>query len=182
MNAMLHDKLPIRGFLTIYEAIAAGNYCACKAKPCIHTFRKGKVLHADPNIITTLGRVRVAELLTGLSTDFVNEMALGDGGAPQTDLLVPIVPVLSDSALAHELKRTNIVNAAVVGQVLTFTASFLTASLTPIDFISPANQVVNEAGLFCIDGILFARKTFPSIPFSPVDRVGVIAEWSIEVL
>ena len=166
----------IRGFLTIYEIGDRG---------------KGKILHADRNIITTLGRQRVAELITNMMVgggplptgSFVSEMAIGDGGAPQGDLLVPIVPVLSDTALVHELRRTAAVNPVVVGQVLTFTASFLTASLTPIDFINPLNQVINEAGLFSgLDNRLFARKTFPSIPFSPGDRVGVIAEWSIEVL
>jgi hypothetical protein len=167
----MQDLFDLRGFLTLFDGVAgpAG-------------LSKGKVLHADKNIITTVGRERVARLITGLSTDFVDQMAIGDGGAPQGDLLVPIVPVLSDTALAHELRRSNVVNPAVVGQVLTFTSTFLTASLTPIDFINPLNQVINEAGLFCVDGAMFARKTFPSIPFSPGDRVGVIAEWSIEVL
>ena len=167
----MQDLFDIRGFLTLFEAKGERG-----------ALSKGRILHADRNIVTTLGRERVASLITGLSANFVDQMAIGDGGAPQGDLLVPIVPVLSDTALVHELRRTPSVNPVVVGQVLTFTASFLTASLTPIDFISPLNQVINEAGLFCIDNTLFARKTFPSIPFSPGDRVGVIAEWSIEVL
>lgn len=167
----MRDLFDVRGFLTLFDA---------KMGP--QGLTRGKILHADKNIITTVGRQRVAQLITGLSTDFVNQMAIGDGGAPQGDLLVPIVPVLADTALAHELRRTNVVNPGVIGQVLTFTATFLTASLTPIDFISPLNQVINEAGLFCVDNALFARKTFPSVPFSPGDRVGVIAEWSIEVL
>jgi len=181
MNQLRDQLGGMKGYLAIYDLIAGGgdrdklSYPHCKPI-------KGKLLHGDPNIITTLGRERVAELVTGLSTDFVDQLAIGDGGAPQSDLLIPIVPVLSNTALAHELKRTTIVNAAVVGQTLTFTATFLTASLSPIDFIDSNNKVINEAGLFCKDNVLFARKTFPSIPFAPADRIGVIAEWSLEVL
>lgn len=165
----MKQTLDVRGFLSLYSLSRDGSKT---------------LLHADRNIITSVGRTRVAELLAGLSTSFVNQMALGDGGAPQSDLLTPIVPVLSDTALTHELTptRTTTVNPLVSVQTLKFTSTFLTASLTDPDFISPANKVVNESGLFAQDGILFARKTFPSIPFAPADRVGVIAEWEIEVL
>jgi hypothetical protein len=175
------DNLNIRGRLTVYDWKGAGTRRdgpkGLRLVQC-----RGRILHKDENVVTTLGRKRVAELLTGVSTDFVTDMALGDGGAPQSDLLTPIVPVLSDTVLAHELIRNPMSSATVNGQTAVFLASFLTASLTPLSFIDPANQVINEAGLFTSDNILFARKTFPSIPFSPADRVGVIAEWEIEVL
>ena len=183
MKAFQEQLTDVKGYLKLYEAFRAGVDLSREAGGgSFKTHVKGKLLHEEDNIIVTLGRVRVAELLTGVSTDFVDQVAIGDGGAPQSDLLIPIVPVLADTALVHELDRTTIVNANVAAQTLTFTATFLTASLTPIDFIDIANQVINEAGLFCKDNVLFARKTFPSIPFSPADRVGVIAEWSIEVL
>ena len=163
----MKQTLDVRGFLSLYSLSRDGSK---------------KLLHADKNIITSVGRTRVAELLAGLSTDFVNTMAVGDGGAPQSDLLTPIVPVLGNTDLAHELTRTTTVNPLVQVQTLTFTSTFLTASLTDPDFIDSSNKVINEAGLFAQDNILFARKTFPSIPFAPADRVGVIAEWEIEVL
>lgn len=163
----MKQTLDVKGFLSLYSLSRDGSRT---------------LLHADKNIITSVGRTRVAELLAGLSTSFVNQMAIGDGGAPQSDLLTPIVPVLSDTDLVHELTRTSTVNPLVQVQTLKFTSTFLTASLTDPDFINPANKVVNEAGLFAQDNILFARKTFPSIPFAPGDRVGVIAEWEIEVL
>ncbi len=182
MKGFLEQLTDVKGYLKLYEAIPYGIDWSTPPGGSIQGVMKGKILHEDPNIIVTLGRKRVAELLTGISTDFVDQVAIGDGGAPQSDLLIPIVPVLANTVLAHELERTTIVNAVVAGQTLTFTATFLTASLTPLDFIDPANEVINEAGLFCKDNVLFARKTFPSIPFSPADRVGVIAEWSVEVL
>lgn len=183
----LVSSLDIRGRLSVYDAVPWGKgiiYEMLTRKRHPVEIRKGQLLHEDENVVTTLGRKRVAELLTGVITapNFVSDMALGDGGAPQLDLLTPIVPVLTDTALVHELIRNPMSSATVAGQTATFLASFLTSSLTPIDFIDTANQVINEAGLFTADNVLFARKTFPSIPFAPADRVGVIAEWEIEVL
>jgi len=167
----MKDRYFVQGNVRLFDAIRTPE-----------RLLRGKILHGGHNIIVALGRIRVAELLTGVSTAFVNRMAVGDGGCPQTDLLIPIVPTLTDVALAHELKRNPVSSATVIGQTLVFVATFLTASLTPIDFINPANQVINEAGMFASDDVLFSRKTFPSIPFSPADRVGVIAEWTFEVL
>lgn len=158
---------PLQGRFTLYELLPGG--------------RRGRKLMSDHNIVTTNGRIRVAELLTGESAAFVTKLAIGDGGAPQGDLLTPITPVKSDSALVHELARGT-VTPSRLGQVLTFTATFLTASLADVDFIDAANKVVNEAGLFTSDNVLFARKTFPSVPFAPGDRVGFVGEWEIEIL
>jgi hypothetical protein len=157
----------IKGYVTFYELLKGGH--------------RGRKILSDHNIVTTLGREKVAALLTGESTAFVTHMAIGDGGAPQDDLLTPIVPVLSNSALVNELDRSP-VTPVRVGQVLTFTSTFLTASLGDPDFIDPANKVYNEAGLFTADNVLFARKTFPSVPFAPLDRIGVVGEWEIEIL
>lgn len=177
------DNIPLRGFLSLYDVVPAGRHPENPRALGETFYKKGKLLHADKNIITTTGRHRVAQLISGLSVNFVNAMAIGDGGAPQLDLLTPIVPVLADTALVHELKRSTSVNPVVTGLILTWTATFLTASLTPPNFINPLNQVINEAGMFSqADNNMFSRKTFPSIPFSPADRVGVIAEWQIEVL
>jgi hypothetical protein len=178
----------LKGFLRLHDLVPSGNGKVKKGRMIAEvsdagSFDMGSLLREGPNIITTLGRMRVAELLAGIPGAMpVTAMALGDGGAPQTDLLTPIVPTLADTALAHELTRTTTINPVVTGQVLTFSAPFLTASLVPIDFINPLNQVVNEAGLFTGDNVLFARKTFPSIPFAPGDRLGVLGDWIITVL
>lgn len=161
-------RLPeIQGYVRFYELLRSG--------------RKGALIVEGHNIETTLGRTRVAQLLTGESGGFITKMAIGDGGAPQNDLLTPYVPVLTDTALAHELVR-NPVTPSRLGLVVTFVASFLTASLADPSFINPANKVYNEAGLFTPDGVLFARKTFPSVPFAPGDRVGIVGEWEVEIL
>lgn len=184
-------SIKLRGFLTIWDLVhticphcppifvAAPFGRPPSRRACEHM--KGKVLVADSNIVVTLGRQRVAYLITGLNSSFVSDLAIGDGGAPQIDLMTPIVPTLADTDLAHELDRTSVINPSVVGQELTFQATFLTASLTPIDFIDPANKVINEAGLFAGDDTLFARKTFESIPFSPGDRTGSVMNWVIEI-
>lgn len=161
-------QLPeIKGYVRFYELLRSG--------------KKGGLIAEGHNIETTVGRTRVAELLTGESSGYITKMGIGDGGAPQADLLTPYVPTLSDTALAHQLVR-NDVSFSRVGLVATFTATFLTASLGDPSFIDSDNKVYNEAGLFTPDGVMFARKTFPSVPFAPGDRVGVIGEWEVEIL
>lgn len=183
------DDFPIAGWFTLHDlkpVITCPRLCGGHLmRPCSHM--KGAVLHSEHNIIVTLGRQRVAALIggpgaVGGSDKFVNTMAIGDGGAPQIDLLTPIVPVLADISLVHELTRTTSVNPVRSGLILTYSATFLTASLADVDFISASNKVVNEAAMYAQDNVLFARKTFPSVPFAPGDRVGAIGTWEFEIL
>jgi hypothetical protein len=135
------------------------------------------------NVITILGRKRVAELLGGTSTDFVTDIAIGDDGASTLDPSIPLVPTVNDTSLGHEVDRQS-AGASIItsSQKVEFTAGFTTASLVPGDFLNPANIYINEAGLFTSDNVLFARRTFPSVAFAPVDRVGTLIRWVIEVL
>jgi hypothetical protein len=45
-----------------------------------------------------------------------------------------------------------------------------------------ANEVASEAGLVTQDNILFARTTFPSIPFNPPSRTGLVVVWELEIV
>ena len=56
---------PIVGRLTLYDLLPGG--------------KRGKKLMSDRNIVVTLGRIRVAELITGESSAYVTKMAVGDG-------------------------------------------------------------------------------------------------------
>lgn len=150
----------------------------------------GKILYDHHNVITNFGRTRAAELLGGLDTNFVNRMAVGDGGAPVGSPSAPFIPLVTDTGLANELTRTSSVNPVIVGiNQLKFTALFLTSP--PLSFASPLLHAVNEVGLFFQDDdqpspattpAMFARNTFPSIPFDPSDREGILVTWSITVV
>ena len=83
---------------------------------------------------------------------------------------------------------------AVVGQPLSvnqlkFTALFLTSP--PLAFANVLLKAINEVGLFVLDDdqpvpatnpSMMARNTFPSIPFDPVDREGVLITWTLTIV
>lgn len=150
----------------------------------------GSTLYEHHNVITTVGLTRTAELLGGLSTDFVDRMAIGDGAATSAAPSAPTVPTEADTGLSHELFRTSSVNPTIVGvDQLKFESTFLTSS--PIVYQDPLFKAINEAGLFLQDDdqptpgttpSMFARRTFPSIPFDPTDRQGVIITWTITIV
>ena len=133
------------------------------------------------NVITLLGRKRVAELIAGSSSDFITEIAIGDGGASALDDSIPLIPTVNDVALTNEVDRQTASGAVLSGtQKAEFTAGFITANIPGGAYLGTPK--INEAGLFCSDGILFARRTYPSIAFGPADRVGQLVRWIIEVL
>ncbi len=170
-------RIGLRGWTTIRELLLGPD-----GKPLP---ADGKILYSDHNIITTFGKTRGAQLLGGLSANYINQMAIGDEGAPSGSPSTPFIPTLTDTGLAHELLRTSTVNPVIVGtNQLKFTAIFLTSP--PLSFAGSLHAI-NEVGLFCVDDVqpgtprMFARNTFPSIPFDPSDRDGVIVTWTITV-
>ncbi len=117
-------------------------------------------------------------------------MAIGDGGAPPASPSAPFIPLATDTGLTNELLRTGLINPTIVGvNQLRFTALFLTSP--PLTFASVLNEAINEVGLFLQDDdqpipgaspAMFARNTFPSIPFKPADREGVIVTWTLTIV
>lgn len=146
----------------------------------------GETLYDHHNLITTFGKTRAAQLLGGIDVNFINAMAIGDLGAPAGSPSTPFIPTAADTGLAHELDRTTLVNPTIIGaNQLRFTALFLTSP--PLTFFG-ALHAINEVGLFFADDVqpgtprMFARNTFPSIPFDPIDREGVITTWTITIV
>lgn len=147
----------------------------------------GETLYDHHNLITTFGKTRAAQLLGGISANFINAMAIGDQGAPVASPSTPYIPTAADTGLSHELDRTTLVNPTIVGSnQLRFTALFLTSP--PLAFANILLKAINEVGLFFADDVqpgtprMFARNTFPSIPFDPIDREGVITTWTISIV
>lgn len=155
-------------------------------------YRTGEVLYDHHNVITNQGLTRVAELLGGLNVNFINKMAIGDEGAPGGSPSTPEIPLATDTNLDHRVAQTTILNPVIIGtNQLRFTALFLTSP--PVTF-SGALHAVNEVGLFLQDdnttippgggqvSRMFARNTFPSIPFDPTDREGLIVTWTLTIV
>jgi hypothetical protein len=153
----------------------------------IKDYKSGEVLYDHHNLITNFGKQRAAELLAGIDTNFIDQMAVGDLGAPPGSPSTPNIPLVTDTGLANELLRTSALNPVVIGvNQLKFTALFLTSP--PLTFNSVLNEAINEVGLFFMDDVqpgnprMFARNTFPSIPFTPADREGVIVTWTVSIV
>lgn len=156
----------------------------------VRDLRTGEILYDKHNVITNFGKTRSAQLLGGLNSNAIFSMAVGDGGAPVASPSTPNIPQATDTGLANELTRTTAINPTIVGtNQLKFTALFLTSP--PLSFASPSLHAVNEVGLFFQDDdqptpgtnpAMFARNTFPSIPFDPVDREGIIVTWTITIV
>lgn len=149
--------------------------------------KSGEILYDKHNLITNFGKQRAAELLAGISSDFINQMGVGDGGAPVGSPSTPFIPLVTDTGLANELLRTAALNPVIIGvNQLKFTALFLTAP--PLAFANVLLEAINEVGLFFQDDAqpgspaFFARNTFPSIPFTPADREGVIVTWTVTIV
>lgn len=166
------EKFRIRGRVSIFDMDKKGE----PGEP-------GLVLHRS-NIITNAGKERAAELLGGLDASFVSRCQLGDGGTNGVDLNTPIPPTELDAALVNLLQDEQITSAVVAPgppAVLTLSTDFFTATPNLNPFLT-ANEVASEAALFTQDGILFARLTFPSIPFNPPSRTGLVVVWEIEIV
>lgn len=153
----------------------------------VRDYKTGAILYDHHNIITNFGKQRVAELLGGLDTNFIDQMSLGDGGAPVASPSTPFIPLVTDTGLANELVRSSSLNPVIIGtNQVKFTALFLTVPV--LSFASPSLKAVNEVGLFFQDDSqpgtprMFARNTFPSIPFDTTDREGIIVSWSVTIV
>lgn len=165
---------PIDGKMTVYDLAAPGV--------------PGPTLFHDHNVVTDAGRQRGIELVGGLSTFTVRHVGLGDNGVAQGPprlLNVPTAATRSDTTLANEITRKeadSIVLSASIANEIIYTAEFLTAD-GPFAFWALSQPVINEAGLFAnADDTLFARRTFPSIPFDVGDRLGVRIVWHLQLI
>lgn len=175
--------LKLRGWTTIREIIRPKGLVDSHGTPF---YEPGKILFDDHNVITTAGKTRAAQLLGGINVNRVGSMAIGDLGAPGGSPSTPFIPLVTDTGLGDELLRTALINPVIVGSnVVKFQSIFLTSP--PLTFAG-ALHAINEVGLFFQDDVqpgtphMFARNTFPSIPFDPVDREGVIVSWSITIV
>lgn len=139
------------------------------------------ILFDSHNVITDDGLNRSAQLIGGISTDAIDKMSIGDRGINPSDINTALAPDPSDTALSNELIEKDIGTKSVTSNVLTMSTTFLTSE-GPFPFSVAAQKIVNEYGLKTSDGVLIARKTFASIPFSVASRTGIIVEWRITLL
>lgn len=133
------------------------------------------VLRDSGNLVTTIGRQRVAELIGGLSAAFVDRIAVGDGGLFE-GTHTPIPPRNDQTELVHELvrleRKTVVVDVGIPS--VTFVGIF--KNVGSYQFLQPGVAQISEVGLLTPDDMLCAIYNFAPIPVD-VHRLGFMVEW-----
>jgi hypothetical protein len=142
---------------------------------------RGRVLHDSKNNITLAGRVRFGELACGLSGDFPDRIAVGDGGL-EAGTSAPKIPRDDDTTLEHEVSRI-VVAQRILNEddipSMTWIALFKTAG--SYQFAQVGQTQISECGLFCRDDVMTNNHNFAPIPVD-VHRIGVMIEWEVVIL
>ena len=143
--------------------------------------RRGPVLHDSKNNITLAGRVRFGELAAGLSGDFPDRIAVGDGGL-ESGTSAPKIPRDDDTELEHEVARI-VVAQRILNEddipSMTWVALFKTAG--SYQFAQVGQTQISEVGLFCRDNVMTNNHNYAPIPVD-VHRIGVMIEWEVVIL
>lgn len=124
--------------------------------------KKGKVIshYENHNLITTLGRQRMAELLAGLSTGCVTHVGVGTGSTAAT---------VDDTGLTDAV-LTPVTSATADGKVARF--NFV------IDTKTANGLKICEFGLFCSDGAMFSHRTRTGI-IEKANDIEINGYWEI---
>lgn len=137
--------------------------------------------------ITEGGKRRILELISGLSTDAITKVAVGDEGAISgAELLEPEVvdPLATD--LENRIFIQSITERTVVDLTPANSVAYFDCFLGPNPKLTEALldgkiDVLEEVGLLCEDNLLFLRRTFYQIPFDPLSVVTTRLKFGISI-
>ena len=117
------------------------------AKPCkgefhIDVYKNGERVETfgDHNLVVEAGRIRLANLAAGTSTDYISQIGVGEGAEPEAD---------SDTALTNQALFP-LDKASVDGRDARFDFS--------IDNTQANGLKIHAFGLFCKDGTMFSHR------------------------
>jgi len=108
------------------------------------------------NMIVNGGYDVLGKMMLGTATDFnqISDIGVGTGGHEPGDITTPVDPLITDTVLEEELARTAVSQRIQEDQAVQFRCIFAD---------DEANDDITEAGLFSLDGVMFARVTFPAV-------------------
>lgn len=144
-------------------------------QPVVPSAIHARVAMDQHNHITTIGRVRAAELIGGLSAGFVDRIAVGDGGLFD-GTSTPKPPRNDQESLHHEIARLE--RKTVVVDVDTPSVTFvgIFKNVGSYQFLVPGVARISEVGLYTPDNMLCAVYNFAPLPVD-VHRLGFMIEW-----
>lgn len=129
---------------------------------CFDVVKNGEVIkhYKDHNLIVTLGRQRMAELLAGISTSYVTQVGVGTNNTAAT---------IDDTGLTDAV-LTPVTSATADGKVARF--NFF------IDTKTANGLKICEFGLFCADGTMFSHRTRTGI-IEKANDIEINGYWEI---
>lgn len=141
------------------------------------------LLHEKSNLIVNGARKALAHLIadiSGVQTLYrIDYFKLGTGGHAPGDILTPVSPTITDTAL-EELAFSKIIDHNDDTYLPTppdETSVKFTVVVEKAEGNGSGTVAYTEAGLFCNNGTMFARETFPAIVKNSTRRITF--EWSI---
>lgn len=131
----------------------------------------------DPNVIVNGARRALSYLVATAEDNFkITTMRFGTGGHVQGDILIPISPSASDPALENEAYSKVITTWFFEPEAVETSVRFQ-VTLEKSEANGAGVVPYTEAGLYCANGTLFARETFPAIVKNSNRRV--IFDWTL---
>ena len=129
---------------------------------CFDVVKNGEAIkhYEDHNLIVTLGRQRMAELLAGISTSYVTQVGVGTNNTAAT---------IDDTGLTDAV-LTPVTSATADGKVARF--NFF------IDTKTANGLKICEFGLFCADGTMFSHRTRTGI-IEKANDIEINGYWEI---
>jgi hypothetical protein len=136
-----------------------------------------KLHHEKHNLIVNGARKALAHLVAEADANYIiNEFQLGTGGHAPGDILTPVSPTITDTAL--EIPAfTKAITVFEYLPALAETSVKFTVIVDKPEGNGSGVVAYCEAGLFCDNGTMFARETFPAVVKNANRRV--TWEWSI---
>lgn len=131
----------------------------------------------DKNAIVNGARIALGKLTTTADANYkITTMKFGTGGHVTGDILTPIEPSLADSNLETVVFSKTIATWYYEPTGVETSVRFqVTMEKTQAN--GSGTTAYTEAGLFCANGTLFARETFPAIVKTENRRI--IFDWTI---
>lgn len=136
---------------------------------------KGELLRDSGNHVTSLGRLRVAELISGHSAAFIDRIAVGDGGLFE-GTSTPKPPRNDQTELDHELVRLERKTVVLDVDIPTVIFVGIFKNVGSYQFAQPGVAQISELALYTPDDVACAIYNFAPLPVD-VHRLGFMVEW-----
>ena len=134
--------------------------------------------HEKNNLIVQGARKALANLIAEAPAPYiVSSMHWGTAGHQGQDILTPVPPTINDVQLNVDAFQKSIQSFTYLPTPPNETSVQFNCTMEKIEGNGSGVVAYTEAGLFCTNGIMFARETFPAIVKNSARKV--IFEWVI---